>query len=238
MQGVQARRGVVGLTSAVLLPGHAIFEAACELRTRGPLPCLHAQFHDAAFGAVQPPVHQGIQQAEQHRGIELDLQRQQRLRELQAPRLHFAGTVGQHALHRVGQVHAFMRLADAARGHAGNLLAANAGLPRAVDLVAQGTQAGTVDPARGGERGHAFQRGGQRLGEFPAELAQQFLPTHGRGIAAGGFAGALSPHPGRRRRIVTFTCELVGAQFVERGGRFGAHARRLKGCCDVGRVSF
>jgi hypothetical protein len=47
-------------------------------------------------------------------------------------------------------------------GEAGDLLAAHAGLPCVVDLVAQRLQAGAVDVAAGRQRHHAVQRRGQR----------------------------------------------------------------------------
>jgi hypothetical protein len=69
------------------------------------------------------------------------------------------------------------------------LLTPDAGLPRAVHLVAQGAQALAVDAAGGGERGHALQCRRQGLGQLAPHLADQFVPA--RQFALGQFVSDL-----------------------------------------------
>jgi hypothetical protein len=64
-----------------------------------------------------------------------------------------------------------------AGGEAGQLLADHARLPRLLDLVAQGAQAGPIDLARRGEEVDALERRGQGLRDLDAELRDQLVPA-------------------------------------------------------------
>ena len=84
---------------------------------------------------------------------------------------------GEHALQHFLELQHLVRLAHAAGGEAGELLADHAGLARLLDLVAQGAQAGAVDLAGGGEDVDPLERRGQRRRDLRAELGHELVPA-------------------------------------------------------------
>ena len=94
-----------------------------------------------------------------------------------AARLRLAGAQREHALQHLFELQHLVRLAHAAGGEAGQLLADHADLARLLDLVAQRAQAGAVDLAGGGEDVDALERRRQRRGDLGADLRDELMPA-------------------------------------------------------------
>ena len=119
-----------------------------------------------------------FEQAEEQRRIGQHLDRSgHRLPDLKAARLDLAGAVHENAVEHLRQFDAFVRLAHAPARQTRKLLALDADLARALDILAQRAQAEAVDATAGGERDDAFQRRGQRRSDPGADLAHERAPA-------------------------------------------------------------
>ena len=132
---------------------------------------------DVRVGVGERPVEGGVEQAEQQRAVDDDARRLELRLEGDAAGLRLAGAQREHALHHLLELQHLVRLAHAARGEAGELLADHADLARLLDLVAQGAQAGAVDLAGGGEDVNPLERRGQRRRDLGAHLRDELVPS-------------------------------------------------------------
>ena len=167
--------GVVTLRSSAMSAGRCANRQVSRACTGQVLKSIVKSM--CAWRVGERPVERGVEQAEQQRAVDDDARRLELRLQGDAAGLGLAGAQGEHALHHLLELQHLVRLAHAAGGEAGELLADHADLARLLDLVAQGAQAGAVDLAGGGEDVDPLERRGQRRGDLGADLGHELMPS-------------------------------------------------------------
>ncbi len=204
--------------------GQHMGEVARQAGAFGPGLHVEAQ-RDVRAGVLEAPVQHRLQRCAEHGGVDGRLGRGQRCAQLDAARLGLATALGQHVLHRLGQVQPFRRRLHTARCIAADLLGHHAGAPGAIHRLANGAQAGAVDLASGGEGVDALDGLVQRRRGFTADLRCQLTPL----LAGGRVDGHCSRRSGGLRGVRELGKIHPNTPAVAAAAAFGA-----LGCSDGG----